>query len=433
MDSDRQPQSTALITRSSIIAYAIAALFLCYEMALQVSPGVMTHDLMRDLLIDATGLGVIQSAYFSSYTMMQIPVGLLFDRFSVRRLMSVAILVCAMGAVFFGMTHSLAFASLGRFFMGFGSAFAFISVLVVASMWFPSRVFALLVGIAQCLAALGAMMGEGPFANAVDAYGWRAVTKILAAIGFGLLIFCWWLIKEREPADSLHDHSEKHFNVIASIKAVLGQRQTWWLAVYAFACWAGMTVFPATWGSAYLMERYDFTRSSAAWAVSLIWVGLAVASPIVGWLSDRIGQRTILLQATSVLGLVSTLCLLYVPTVPLPLIYTFLFCFGVAASGQIISFAVVRDINHAQVRATAIGFNNMAVVAGGIVFPYFVGYLLKSGWQGQGQVLADNLTPIYSIENYHQALMVIPLCFLLSFISSFFFIKETYCQERSSL
>lgn len=424
METSKSRSKTSVL---AVLAYLLAASFLCYEMALQVSPGVMTHDLMRDLGIDAGSIGFIASAYFFSYTIMQIPVGLLFDRYSSRLLITVAVMVCASGAVFFGMTHSMYFAALGRFFMGFGSAFAFIGVLVVAATWFAPRFFALLVGIAQCLAAMGAYMGAGPFATAVENFGWRSVVHVLALTGFSLMALSWFLIRDKKPDVSLQQ-SKSSMSIIDSVQAITREAQTWWVAVYAFACWAPMTAFPATWGVAYLMQRYAISRSVAAHAVGMIWIGLAVTAPFIGWLSDNIGRRNILLQTCAFVGVVSSMTILYAPHLSLVAVYCLLFSFGIATAGQIISFAVIKDNNRAEVTATAIGFNNMAVVAGGAIFPYLVGRMLTAHWDGS--VLSG--TPVYSVHNYQFSLSVVPICFAITWIASLFFIKETYCKQKFS-
>lgn len=65
----------------AILIYSVAILFLFYEMGLQVSPSVMTNELMQSFHLDAAGLGVVSGFYFYSYSLMQLPVGLLFDRF----------------------------------------------------------------------------------------------------------------------------------------------------------------------------------------------------------------------------------------------------------------------------------------------------------------------------------------------------------------
>jgi len=171
-----------------VIIYILAALFLFYEMALQVSPSVMTFDLMKDLKLDAKSLGIMSACYFYSYTLMQIPAGLLFDRFGPRILLTCATIVIAAGGFFFGMTTTPYLAAAGRFLMGIGSAFAFIGVLTVAARWFSAKYFAFLVGIAQFLAAMGAMGGELPLAGSVNTFGWRWTINALAIGGLFLAV-----------------------------------------------------------------------------------------------------------------------------------------------------------------------------------------------------------------------------------------------------
>lgn len=421
----KQMQSVPLSWRA-IIVYSLAAAFLCYEMALQVSPSVMTTQLMRDLSVDAAGLGIISGFYFYSYTLMQIPAGLLFDRFSTRWLTTISLLVCAAGATFFGMADSVMYASLGRFFMGLGSAFAFIGVLVVATRWFPLKYFAFLVGIAQFLAAMDAMGGEAPLASAVNKFGWRPTITWLAFAG-GLLALCILFIVHHKPEGTQHSSQKsKDYGIMRSIQSVLGNLQTWWLALYAFACWAPITAFASLWGVPYLMARYNVSNTLASEAMAMVWIGLGIASPIIGWYSDQLGRRRSLLNFCALVGVIASVILLYVPTIPFALTFVLLFAFGVATAGQILSFAVVRDINRPEVTATAIGVNNMAVVAGGALFQPLVGYLLRLNWTGE---IVNNV-PVYSVENYTIALLVVPVCFFLSYISGQFLIRETYCKPQ---
>jgi MFS family permease len=424
----REIQKQALSWRA-IIVYGLAAAFLCYEMALQVSPSVMTHQLMRDLSIDAAGLGIISGFYFYSYTLMQIPAGLLFDRYSTRWLTTISLLVCAAGATFFGMADSVVFASLGRFFMGLGSAFAFIGVLVVATRWFSLKYFAFLVGIAQFLAAMGAMGGEAPLATAVNKFGWRPTITWLAFVG-GLLAIIILIIVHHKP-DGPHHSSQKSkdFGVGRSVRTVLGNAQTWWLGLYAFACWAPITAFASLWGVPYLMARYDVSNTLASTAMAMVWIGLGIASPLLGWYSDQLGRRRGLLNFCAIVGVIAALGILYVPQMPFAITFVLLFAFGVATAGQILSFAVVRDINRPEVTATAIGVNNMAVVAGGALFQPLVGYLLRLNWHGE----MFNQAPVYSVDNYNIALLVVPVCFLVSWIAGHFLIRETYCKPQYEL
>lgn len=410
----------------AILVYFLAALFLCYEMAVQVSPSVMTQALMHDLKIDAAALGLIGGAYFYSYSIMQIPAGLLFDRLPVRGILLAAVGVCTLGVLLFSQTHTVLEASLGRFFMGFGSAFAFVGVLVVASTWFDRRYFAFLVGVAQLLAALGAINGEVPLAFLLNHYGWRETMWILA--GIGLVLVCLIALFVCDAPDRQSQRSNA-LPLAKSLRCIMRKSQTWWVALYAFAAWAPMTAFAELWGVPYLQAVYNLSRPGAASAVAMVWLGVGLTSPVLGWLSDRLGRRAILLKTCALCGLLASAAVIYIHHLPLWLTYVLLFVFGIGVAGQILSFAVVKDSNANAVVATAIGLNNMAVVVGGALFQPLVGWLMASHFTGQ--VLHG--VPEYSVGDYRFGLLVVPLSFVLGFIASAFFIKETYCQQVESL
>src|SRR5437870_1283708 len=90
----------------------LAAAFYMYEFTLQVSLGVMTNQLMQDLSLNAASLGLASAFYYYAYTPMQIPAGLLHDRFGPRRALTFAISTCALGALLFSYSSNVIDASL---------------------------------------------------------------------------------------------------------------------------------------------------------------------------------------------------------------------------------------------------------------------------------------------------------------------------------
>ena len=333
--------------------------------------------------------------------------------------------------MFFAWSDTVALAALGRFFMGIGSAFAFIGVLVVAGRWFPLQYFALLVGIAQFLAAIGAIGGEVPLVDAVNRIGWRDTTYWLVAMGFVLLLLIFAVVRDHPPSYKLENRVRKEtgqYSLLKSLAMVVQAKQTWWVALYAFSAWAPIAAFASLWGVPFLIETYQIEKSQAALAIMMIWLGLAFTSPILGWYSNRLGRRCILLSFCAGIGFVCASIVIFISGVPFWLLCLLLFGFGMAAAGQILSFALVKDNNHKQVTATAIGFNNMAVVAGGALFQPLIGILLRLVWQGE---FIDGV-PWYTMNNYRVAMSVVPLCFLTGLLASRLFIKETYCQPKYS-
>ncbi|MCB1082327.1 MAG: MFS transporter [Chlamydiia bacterium] len=404
--------------------YLLAALFLLYEMALQVSPSIMTRELMYDFKVGAATLGLMSSFYFYSYALMQIPVGLLFDRFSGRVLITGAVFVCAIGAFCFALTTHVTYAAFSRFLMGFGSAFAFVGVLIMASRWLPARYFAFLVGTAQFLAALGALGGEFPLAAMLEYWPWRGAMVFLGALGIFLTLLCFLIIRDHPQRGR---HIPERHDLWRELKEIAKSFQTWAIALYSFCGWGPVTIFAALWGVPYLRVRFEVSNKYAALAMMLLWIGVGVTSPIIGYLSDRIGRRKPLLTLCPIIGLICSLILLYLPGVNFTASFFLLFGMGIAVSGQILSFALIKDNNRPTVLGTAIGLNNMAVVVGGAIFQPFVGFVLHQFWNGTKDAWG---VPIYTVSNYHNSLMIVPLCFFVGLITSLFFIKETFCKHK---
>ncbi len=408
----------------AILIYAVTTLFLFYEMALQVSPSVMAGELMESFTIDAGGLGLLAGFYFYSYSLMQIPAGLLFDRMGARLIFVLAILVCAAGAFFFGNTHTVALAGLGRFLIGLGSAFSFTGVLVVSAFWFKPKRFALLVGLAHLFAALGAMGGAYPLAILVGIFDWRVVIVGLGFIGVFLAGLSWLIIRDHPRENLSHSNPVQSNKIMASLKQVFALPQNWWVALYAFASWSPMILFAALWGIPFFKVKFNVSNQIAASSLSLSWVGLAIISPMMGWLSDRMHNRRIIMIVSAILGVIASLVLIYYPNLPFGMSYFWMFLIGTASSGQILSFALSKDRNPPRVIGAAVGFNNMAVVLGGALFQPLVGLILRWTWDGAYK----NNIPIYTSENYALALMIIPICYFVCALVSIFMIKETHCK-----
>jgi MFS family permease len=406
------------------LIYSLSALFFVYEFFIQISPAVMTQELMRDLNIGAGGLGVLSAVYYYAYTPMQLPAGLLFDRFGPKKLLTFACFICALGALAFGLSHTLVAASAGRFLMGIGSAFAFTGTLLLAARWFPSHYFAILAGILQLLSSVGALIGSEPLARAVDSFGWRHSILFMAFFGFGIMLLIAWLVKDSPEKETVTAGSIDTKNEWKQLKAVFYKPQAWIIAVFAFTSWAPILVIAGLWGVPFLMTKYHISNAQAAAATAMIWWGVALGSPLVGWFSEKIQRRKLPLVLCAAIGIVTAMIILYSQNLPVWMLYTLLVGFGFASGSQTLTFAIVKDNNPASVVGTAMGFNNMMVVAGGAILQPLVGYLLHEFWHGE----MLNGIPVYTILDYQWSLCIVPLCSLLGLICSLFWIKETYCE-----
>ena len=411
-------QPTRSISSLGVISYLIAALFLLYEMAVQVSPSVMVPELMHDLHISSAELGFMASTYFWSYTLMQVPVGLLYDRFSSKTLLAIAILITALGMVFFSSTHAVWAMGVGRFLMGFGSAFAFVGVLMVAVRWFPAAYFALLVGVAQMLAAVGAASGEGPLSLLVNSHGWRSAAFSLAVTGFVLCVLV--IIFMRRHSSELNQPRRLQVKEIwRSFQHVLGNKRLWWVVGYAFFSWGPIAVFTSMWGVPYLMQRFAVTNTVASWVCAMTWAFLAITSPIIGALSRRISPVSIM-RVVATVGVMGALAILYWPDLSLQGAYIAAAAIGVGAAGQILTFELARKVQMNEDMGFSISFINMGVVAGGAILQPLAAYWLHSETSKHSQGAVE----LFTTHNFQTALVLVPLSFIMCVLISCFALKK---------
>lgn len=408
------------------IVCGFAGLFLIYEFILQVSPSVMTQGLMESFSINALTLSSAMAMYYYSYAPMQLFSGLSFDYYGARKTLTIATLACAIGTLLIASASSIELAGLGRFLTGAGSSCAFIGVLFLGERWFHPKYFYLVAGITELLGCLGAISGQTVIALAVHTFDWRPTLYALGAFGFILLIAIWLVVREKEAPEEHHCLPEQ-LSLKQSLRFVLHNKQAWAIALYALFVFAPITIFAALWGVPFLVKLYGISTPLAGVACAMIWLGMGIGSPIVGWFSEKTFSRKKPLAFCSALGIVISIIILYVPHISLSVMFGLLFTFGACVSGQALSFNLVNDNMPSKVIGTAMGFNNLFVVVSGAIFQPVTGFILSHVWHGEMQDGA----PLYSLANYQTAFILIPIFFLISFLINHFAIKETHCNNKS--
>ena len=408
------------INVTGIVCYILATLFLGYEMALQVSPAVMAEELMQDIGLNARNLSFISIAYFGAYAAMQIPAGIILDKFSVKIAMTLSTVLCTLGIYLFVLSDSALLLAFARFITGFSSAFAFVGVLLIAHEWFPKRLFPILVGIAQLIAALGAMFGQEPLAYVVNAYGWQQAIYDLAIIGLIIAFFIAVFVKNNH-ASNIKKVTPSFKELYVKLKKLLKNKQVWYLATFAFFCWGPVTVFSELWGISFLKLHMHILKTEAAKLVSSIWIGIAIGAPVIGFISAKFNKNRSILIFGSIAGFLSTLWFIFGPADNIIVAHALAIIFGIASASNILTFNMVLMTNKAEETAgSALGFMNMAVVAGAAILQPIIGSIIEHSWDG----FIRNGAHWYSANDYQSGLAIIPLCFLVCAIVATYGIKE---------
>jgi len=402
--------------------WALAALFMFYKYALEVSPSVMTGTLMSAFQISGMELGNLAASYFYAYLILQIPAGLLLDRFGPRKMTSVAIAVCALGNILFANAPSLFIAEIGRFFVGAGAAFAAVTCLKLTANWFPSRQFAFMAGLMMTIAMLGAVGGQAPLAYFVAHLEWRSAMEWIGYAGLIFALIFWLLVRDTSPTHAIEKvFASPRTSILKNLIKLFKSPQSWWLSIYSGFAFAPVMVFGGLWGVSFLAESYHLSEHMAAQQVSLIFIGFGVGAPLFGHLSDRWGKRKPVMYFGTSLSLIAITLIVYVPIGPiLPCV---LFLFGFFISTFLLCFTMIREISTPMLAATAIGFMNAFDALFGAFSDPLTGRILDSQWAGA----MLNGARIFSVDAYRIAFLTLPI-FLAIAVLSLIPIRETYCK-----
>ena len=414
----------------------LAAFYYCYEYLLRVTPSVMEGQLREHFNLSAAGFGFLSAFYYYAYVPLQVPVGVLLDRYGPRILLTLACLLCVIGTFLFAGTSVFWIAAVGRFLVGFGSAFAFVGVLKLATIWLPEDKLAMVAGMASALGTIGAMLGDNLMGFFVGHVGWRETVNWSAYIGILLTIILWYGIHDRKKY-------QRHSGTVSSFRKsmidlliIARSGQTWINGLIGCLIYLPTTVFAELWGIPYLEHAHGLTHTAAGFANSLIFFGFMLGAPFMGFISDHMKRRKPPMLLGAAGAALVMIAVLYFPGLTEFHIDVLLFLLGLFYSSQCIVFAVGRELSPTEAGGTAMAMVNMIVMLGAMLLQPFVGHLLDFSLKMHEQVGAlhaipvDKLHQLYTPIDYQFALSIVPLGIILAAILTFF-LKETYADTSN--
>lgn len=401
--------------KSSLVGWLVfitGALFYSYEFLLRILPSVMTAELMQVHGLTTAGFGYLIVIYYVIYVVMQLPVGLLIDKFGPKRLLVFASATCAIGSFLFASETSVVMAGIGRFLIGLGSAFGFIGVLRLASLWLPAKRFALATGLVTTLGMIGGVMGEVGLSYVVDGAGWHTALLISAWVGVALVALFWFIPEWTHHSVSAVESSH-HWRTLLQQTLSLSRMPIMWVnGIVGCLLYVPLSAFGELWGVSYLQSAQALSRVEATLAASWLMWGWALGAPFAGWLADKTGNRRRVILVGSALAITTILIILHNQFAHHAMLYALLFLFGIFCSGQILIMVIVRDVCPPAYLATGLALTNTIIMAGGMVFQPLVGVLLQS----YSAVLMHNPTAQIAQVYYSQIMYIIPLVIALAMI-----------------
>jgi MFS family permease len=416
------------------LVWVIAALFYLTGFYQRVSPAVMTDELMRSFRIGAGQLGNLSGFYFYAYVAMQIPTGVLVDSWGARKLLIWGPLCAAAGTFLFGVTGNFALACLGRALIGGSTAVAWVVLLKLATHWFPGRKFAMLSGLGLFFGNIGALLAQLPLRLLINDFGWREVVVGSAAVILGVGLLALAFVKN-DPSDdgflsyapeSLQRREKTKFlEVLKGLSKIFTYRNTWLIFLSQGAVVGAILTFTGLWGTPFLKARFGVQSTTAASVCSVMIVCWAVASPICGALSDKIGRRKPIHTLGCVIATIGWGILFYAPGLSLDGFVAVAAVTSFASGAVVVGFAYGKESVPIQFLGTISAIVNIGNMVGPMILQPAIGWLLDKKWAG---TMVKGVR-VYGVPAFQTGFLLamgwlVVACVLLSFT------RETHCENR---
>ena len=379
------PLTDAHFVRARRVVFGIVLASFVLSFFHRTAPAAIATELTRAFVINSAVLGTVAATYFYVYTVLQVPVGVLADTLGPRRILSAGSIVAGLGSIAFALAPTWEIAAAGRTLVGVGVSVAFIAILKVSAVWFPADRFATLNGVTMFAGNLGAVVAGAPLAWIVTQTSWRVVFLGLAALSIGLGVASWWKVRDRPeqmgfaPVHAQPAATATPMHWTRALGRVLANPATW-PGFFVNAGIAGSYLaFAGLWAIPYLEQTHGMARVTAAEHASVLLLGVAFGSVVVGIVSDRLGSRRGVMRIYALLYALSWLPWVLHAQWPLPATLAWFGLMGMLIPGFTLTWAVAKEVNRPEHSGIATSVVNVGIFLGTGILQPLVGWLLDRG------------------------------------------------------
>lgn len=386
------------------IVWLIATLFVVYSFCLNTAAAVFSETIKSTLHASNLGVSLAAGAFILGFACMQIPAGYLLDKFNARFVVSAGVLLLALGNVVISFSENLTLFTLSNFLEGIGASFAFIAAAVLISQWFSAKLFPILFGLTQTLSCILAGIIHYYFTLALADYSWNDIYRSLALFGF--ILFVLTLIIVKTPTNYKRG---KSISLKKSIVSVFKNKQILLCSLAAATSFGVLLAYASLW-YVKIQTYYSVENLQSVIISGAVFAGIGIGTPLLGWFSNIMKSRIMVIHVTLVLGTMALMMGIYLPHYnidTLIIVKIVSFFIGFFLSGSMLFYTIVSEISTDNSRGVAISVLNTAVFLFNTIM-LFIPYLFVT---------------VISTE-FFTYLWILPVLVLFS-ILILYFIKDT--------
>ena len=446
--------------------WGIGALFFYFAYILRVSPETISTLVVGDLPLPESFnnthefqefiLSMFTTAFLVPYVLMQLPVGLLIDRFGARNIVTLGLVLVGISQFVFVTSGSLYWMIASRALLGFAASFAFISAIRLATMWFPPHQLGFLAGLTQAMGMVGASIQRPLFEDVlIGRMGltWAGILEGFTLFFMVMSLIAWLLIRDVKSSSSEQSNQSKA-SVWHSMMTTFKQPQTWMVGIYAGMLYVPLILLGEVFGKTFFTATQswgDLADFGAKTAIACIFWGFTAGGFVVGAWSDKLKKRRPFLVYGALVSLVLVSIVVYLD-LPVMLELGMTTIMGMSLGSLCVAYAMSGEINPDHATGISIGLvNGISVFFGTLLVPAVTALLnhMRGAAEAVSPVLMNPIdydgsglsvtSSVLSHEQlsslYRQAFSIIPVAMVVAIILASFFIKETHCvryEQRHS-
>jgi predicted MFS family arabinose efflux permease len=367
------------------------------------------EEIMQHFHIDAGAFAMMASFYYLGYAGMQVPIGILLDRYGVRYVVSACALITVAGNLPFIFSDDWGYALVGRFFIGLGSAAGALGAIKAVRINFDHSRVSKMIGWTITIGLIGAINGTTINNYLIELFGMQKALLYLALPGVLVAIAVLFFIRDLNEEEG----EIREGKVWQGVLSVMSNPQLVMIALCGALLVGPLEAFADIWGVPFFTKVYGFSRVDAGYlSTSAIYFGMCVGSPLLATIVDKFQSHYVMNIIAGAVMAAAYYVLLNKLVTSYYVIFAITFTVGVMCAYQVIVFATVTDIVPPYLSGIAISLVNMINMAAGSAFHFAVGYSMDSYWTGDFL----NGTKTYSAEAYTDSLFILPITLVLGTI-----------------
>ena len=375
-------------------------------------------NLIDTFSISGASLGLLASAYFYPYAIMQIPVGILSDSWGAKKTIILFSLIASFGAICFGFSPDFNIALVSRALVGFGLSAVFIAIMCILAQWFRPMELARVSGLLMAIGGAGWFLATTPLALLSQHFGWRASIISVGVVSLLIVFFIWLMVEDTPEKKSSGDIDGKadgpvtaKRNTIEDLKIIFKNKSFWAISIWFIMRGGALFGFFGLWAGPYLIDVYKLSGSAAGNILSMVAFAIILISPVMGHISDKtLMSRKKVLVGTSVLNVLCWLVMLvFFENLPVPALYVLFFFMGITISSVgTIAIVTAKELFPHEMAGTSMGATNLFPFVGAVIFQPLMGYVLDKGGKTGG---------MYAPASYKILLWVLFITSIIALIS----------------